>query len=89
MTLINGSNWKACFDEERDLYTAKTIVTGAIKLFEINKEVFEKLKSDELSDDEKYCLIHDNGRKLYMDIDDRCGPPYTIVFDDDYKTLCP
>lgn len=24
-----------------------------------------------------------------MSVDDRCGPPYTIVFDDDYKTLCP
>lgn len=24
-----------------------------------------------------------------MDIDDRCGPPYTVILDDDYKTLCP
>jgi hypothetical protein len=24
-----------------------------------------------------------------MSVDDRCGPPYTIVFDDDYETLCP
>ena len=89
MMLIQGSGWKACFDEERDLYTARTSVPGAIYLLEINKETFEKLQSDELSDDEKYCLIHDNGRRLYMDIDDRCGPPYTVVLDDDYKTLCP
>lgn len=89
MTLIEGSGWKAHFDEERNLYTARTSVPGAIKLFEINEEVFESLKSDEMSDDDKYCLIHDKGRKLYMDIDDRCGPPYTIVLDDDYKTLCP
>lgn len=89
MTLIQGSGWKAHFDEERNLYTARTSVPGAIKLFEINEEVFESLKSDEMSDDDKYCLIHDKGRKLYMDIDDRCGPPYTIVLDDDYKTLCP
>ena len=89
MTLIQGSGWKAHFDEERNLYTARTSVPGAIKLFEINEEVFESLKSDEMSDDGKYCLIHDKGRKLYMDIDDRCGPPYTIVLDDDYKTLCP
>ena len=26
---------------------------------------------------------------MYMSVDDRCGPPYTIVFDDDYETLCP
>lgn len=89
MMLVQGSGWKACFDEERDLYTARTSVPGAIYLLEINKETFEKLQSDELSDDEKYCLIHDNGRRLYMDIDDRCGPPYTVVLDDDYKTLCP
>ena len=89
MALIQGSGWKAHFDEERNLYTARTSVPGAIKLFEINEEVFESLKSDEMSDDDKYCLIHDKGRKLYMDIDDRCGPPYTVVLDDDYKTLCP
>ena len=89
MTLIQGSGWKAHFDEERNLYTARTSVPGAIKLFEINEEVFKSLQSDEMSDDDKYCLIHDKGRKLYMDIDDRCGPPYTVVLDDDYKTLCP
>ena len=89
MKFIEGLCWKACFDEERNLYTAKTSVTGATKLFEITEEVFESLKTDELSDEDKYCLIHDKGRKLYMDIDDRCGPPYTIVLDDDYKTLCP
>lgn len=89
MVFINGSGWKACFDEERNLYTAKTSVTGATYLFEINEEVFEKLKSEEMSDDDKYCLIHDGGRKLYMDIDDRCGPPYTVVLDSDYETLCP
>ena len=89
MRYIEGSGWKACFDEERDLYTARTSVPGAIKLFEIDSEVFEGLQSGEMSDDDKYCLIHDKGRKLYMDIDDRCGPPYTVVLDDDYRTLCP
>lgn len=88
MELIKGSDWKACFEKKRDLYTAKTSVPGAIKLFEIDKEVFEELKSD-VSDEDKYRLIHDKGRMLYMDIDDRCGPPYTVVLDDDYKDLCP
>ena len=83
MELIEGSGWKACFDEERNLYTARTSVPGAIKLFEITEEVFESLKADDMSDDDKYCLIHDKGRKLYMDIDDRCGPPYTVVLVDD------
>ena len=88
MVFIEGSGWKACFDEEREIYTAKTSVPGATKLFEISKDVFESLQSEEMSDEDKYCLIHDGGRTLYMDIDDRCGPPYTVVLDDDYKTLC-
>jgi hypothetical protein len=24
-----------------------------------------------------------------MDVNDRSGPPYTVVFDDDYARLCP
>ena len=24
-----------------------------------------------------------------MSVDDRCGPPYSVVFDDDYKALAP
>ena len=89
MQLIEGSGWKAHFDDERELYTARTSVPGAIKLYEITKEVFDELQDDALSDDDKYSLIHDKGRMLYMDIDDRCGPPYTVVLDGDYETLCP
>lgn len=89
MIFTEGSGWKACFDEERELYTAKTSVPGAIKLFEITKEVYDALCEEGVSDDEKYSLIHDKGRRLYMDIDDRCGPPYTVILDEDYKTLCP
>lgn len=89
MQLIQGSGWKAHFDDERNLYTARTSVPGAIYLYEINKEVFEELQTKDMSDDDKYCLIHDKGRSLYMDIDDRCGPPYTVVLDEDYKELCP
>ena len=87
MQFLEGSDWKACFDEERNLYTAKTSVPGAIKLFEIDEETYRSLT--DISDDEAYSLIHDKGRKLYMDIDDRCGPPYTIIFDHDYEKLCP
>ena len=33
-------------------------------------------------------IMHE-GRRMYMSVNDRCGPPYTIVFDDDYEKLCP
>lgn len=55
--------------------------------YEITKETFEAL-SDGMRDEEM-CRLICEGRHLYMDVDDRCGPPYTVVFDDDYKTLCP
>ena len=89
MTMIfkEGIGWKACFDEERNLYTAKRSGSGYCHLYEINKEIFDSLK-DGASDDEVYRLF-DGGRHLYMDVDDRCGPPYTVVFDDDYEKLCP
>ena len=29
------------------------------------------------------------GRRLYSHVNDRCGPPYTIVLDDDYAEYCP
>ena len=34
-------------------------------------------------------MLITEGRKLYMEVIDRCGPPYTIVLDEDYKRLCP
>ena len=89
MQFLEGSGWKACFDEDRKLYTAKTSVPGAFNLYEIDADTYKTLSGRSLSDDEAYCMIHDKGRHLYMDVDDRCGPPYTVVFDDDYKALCP
>ena len=41
-----------------------------------------------MNDWDSYHLLQD-GRDLYMDVNDRCGPPYTIVFDEDYEKLCP
>jgi hypothetical protein len=41
-----------------------------------------------MCDEDTYELIG-SGRHLYMDVNDRCGPPYTVVFDDEYRELCP
>lgn len=89
MQFIEGSGWKACFDEERDLYTAKTSYPGAFDLYEIKKETYDALKPGNLSDEEACRLIHKSGRHLYMCVDDRCGPPYTVILDEDYENLCP
>ena len=33
--------WKACYDEERNLYTAATSWRGSYHLYEIDKEIYD------------------------------------------------
>ncbi|MCR4792419.1 MAG: hypothetical protein K5871_06695 [Lachnospiraceae bacterium] len=87
MVFKQGCGWKACYDEERDLYTAQRGGLGSYHLYEITKEIFDGLE-DGADDSDVYKQISE-GRHLYMDVNDRCGPPYTVVFDDDYENLCP
>ena len=87
MEFKQGLGWKACYDEQRDLYTAKRSGCGQLDLYEITKEIYDALK-DDMSDMDSYQLIH-KGRHLYMDVNDRCGPPYTVILDHDYESLCP
>ena len=56
-------------------------------LYELEKEQFAQLNS-EMTEGDASTIMYE-GRHMYMSVDDRCGPPYTIVFDDEYKTLCP
>ena len=56
-------------------------------MFEITKETYEHLGDPDVEWPSR--LIYDGGRRLFMSVNDRCGPPYTIVFDSDYKDLCP
>lgn len=87
MEFKEGIGWKACYDSESDLYTAEYGGCGAYHLYEITKEIYDRLEASMTEGD--VCFIISDGRHLYMDINDRCGPPYTVVFDDDYKKLCP
>ena len=85
MEFKSGIGWKACYDKERDLYTAQIDCSD---LYEINTEIYSQLTKG-ISDSDARSLIYTGGRHLYMDVNDRCGPPYTVVFDDNYKELCP
>ena len=87
MIFKTGNGWKACYDEATGKYTAERSGNGYYDLYEITKEMFASL-ADGMSDEDMYHII-DEGRHLYMDVNDRCGPPYTVVFDDDYEKLCP
>lgn len=88
MQFKNGYYWRACYDEERDLYTAEYGDCRNYDLYEITKEIYDAL-DESMSYDDAVRIIYKNGRHLYMTVDDRCGPPYTVVLDDDYKTLAP
>lgn len=83
-----GYCWKAVYDESRNLYTAGFLdpITGSCKLYEINKEIFDRLEDGM---DNKATIIFSVGRDLYAHINDQYGPPFTIVFDEAYKELCP
>jgi len=80
-----GYLWEAYFDEERNLYTA-SIGSLSTSLFEINKEIYDQLENEMGQDAQS---IIGKGRELYRFTCDRCGPSYTIVFDDNYQKLCP
>ena len=87
MVFKTGAGWKACYDEATGRYTAERSGAGYYHLYEITEELFASLE-DGMSDEEVYKIIG-QGRHLYMAVDDRTGPPYTVVLDDDYEKICP
>lgn len=86
MQFKSGAGWEAAYDEERDIYTGIVMGFGSF-LYQINKELWDRLEDGMGSSDGSSILSE--GRKLYMDVNDRCGPPYTIVFDEDYRKIAP
>ena len=87
MQFKEGLGWKACYDEERGLYTAETYLAGYYDLYEINKKIYDRLITDRLSRREAQELIV-TGRHLYKSVSDR-NSSYDIALDEDYADLCP
>ena len=87
MQFKKGYGWKACYDEESGRYFGEYGGIQAYNLYELTKEQYDALDK-KMSESDAGTIMHE-GRRLYMSVDDRCGPPYTIVFDDDYEKLCP
>jgi len=87
MEFKEGIGWKACRDGAGGRCTAEYGGSGDYHLYEITEELFARLESG-MTESEAGTIIRE-GRHLYMDVNDRCGPPYTVVFDDDYRALCP
>ena len=87
MQFKKGDGWKACRNEETGRYFGEYGGIQSYHLFELTKEIYDQL-DEQVSEGDAGSIMY-NGRHLYMAVDDRCGPPYTVVFDDEYETLCP
>ena len=88
MQIKKGIGWRACYDEERGLYTAQRSWRGSYHLYEIDRETFEKL-SDEAEGDEAPERLISRGRCLFEADDDYYTAPYCIVHDEKYDELAP
>ena len=88
MQFKKGFGWKACYDEERGLYTAQRSWRGFYQLCEIDKETFEKL-DDNATGDESPDILISRGRCLFEADDDYYTAPYCIVHDEKYDELAP
>ena len=86
MIFKTGIGWRCCYDPETGLYTAEVGGGPNHDLYEITKEIFDRVDDPDVEWPTR--LIHE-GRHLYMAVDDRCGPPYTVILDPDYEKLCP
>ena len=87
MQFKKGSGWKACYDEKTGRYFGEYGGIQSYHLYELEKELYDRL-DEEMTEGDAGSIMYE-GRHLYMSVDDRCGPPYTVVFDDDYEKLCP
>lgn len=87
MKIKEGIGWKAGFDEKTGKGGGEVMFQGSWELYEISAAVFGQLSPNMKSGDAERLISA--GRQLYAHVNDRCGPPYTIVFDDDYADYCP
>ena len=87
LQFAEGEGWKACYDSERELYTAESYLAGYYDLYEINRGIYSRLITERLSRREAQELIG-TGRHLYKSVSDR-NSSYDIALDEDYAALCP
>ena len=80
--------WKACYDEERNIYTAEMSWRGYYQLCEITKEIYDVLGTDAMGDETAEKWIS-KGRELFNSDDDYYTLPYYVVVDERYAELAP
>ena len=87
MRFKEGCDWKACSDEAAGRFFGEYGDFQSYSLYELTEEQYDALQAG--MTESEAVQIMTQGRHLYMSVNDRCGPPYTIVFDDECRTLCP
>lgn len=85
MQFKQGMGWKACYDEEKNTYTAQRSSRGFYQLCEITKEIYDALGDEAAKADE----LISKGRVLFESDDDYYTMPYYSVKDDDYASVAP
>ena len=84
MQFKEGLGWKACYDEERNLYTAQRSWRGFYQLCEIDAETYNKLGDDADAD-----KLIGGGRVLFESDDDYYTQRYYRIVDENYAELAP
>ena len=84
MQFKKGIGWKACYDEEKNTYTAQRSWRGFYQLCEIDAEIYDKLGNDDAPD-----KLIGSGRVLFESDDDYYCPPHYAIYDEDYNELAP
>ena len=87
MKIKEGGSWKAGCNEAKGLYGAEIVFQGDWDYYEISAGVYNSLTKG-MSDSAAEELIR-TGRHLYSHVNDRMGPAYTVVLDEDYADYCP
>ncbi len=87
MRIKEGIGWKAGYNEEKNIYGAETIDQGSWNCYEISAAVFSALNPG--MEPREAAERIETGRHLYMHVNDRNGPPYNVVLDEDYRDYCP
>lgn len=83
-----GPGWKACFDEEHNVYTAERSWRGFYQLTEIDRDTYERLGTDAIGNDSPTELIG-RGREMFQSDDDYYTMPYCSVRDEHYAEIAP
>ncbi len=88
MQFKEGLGWKACYDEEKDIYTAERSWRGFYQLCQIDKETYDRL-DDALEGDDSPDALISKGRLLFEAGGEDIESSYCIVRDENYNELAP